>query len=80
MKEWIFLAVALLVIAFVVMRPRERFQPEFLDRTQIAKTIAVQDSSYDQATNHVNPAPYSLGPIAGNETPFQVNQYRAFVV
>jgi len=39
----------------------------------------VEDSSFDQKTNHMDPAPYTLGPIAGNETPFQVNQYRAYV-
>lgn len=80
MKQWILLAVAILVVGFVLKKfMTERFQPEFLDRTQIAKTIAVEDSSYDQRTNHMDPAPFSLGPIKGMETPFQVNQYKAYV-
>ena len=79
-QQWILLAFALVVVGFVLQRfMKERFQPEFLDRTQIAKTIAVEDSSFDQRTNHMDPSPFSMGPIAGQETPFQVNQYRAYV-
>ena len=81
MKQWLLLVGALIVIGLVLSRMyTEKFQPEFLDRTQIAKTIAVEDSSYDQKTNHMDPSPFSMGPIAGQETPFQVNQYRAYVV
>jgi hypothetical protein len=81
MKQWLLLVGALLVVGLVLSRMyTEKFQPEFLDRTQIAKTIAVEDSSYDQKTNHMDPAPFSMGPIVGTETPFQVNQYRAYVV
>jgi hypothetical protein len=79
MKAWILLAAGVLVISLVLMKSRERFQPEFLDRTQIGKTIAVEDASYDQQTNHMNPSPYSTGPLNGIQTPFQVNQYRAYV-
>jgi hypothetical protein len=81
MKQWFLLLVAILVVGMVLYKMRtEKFQPEFLDRTQIAKTIAVEDSSYDQKTNHMDPSPFSMGPITGVETPFQVNQYRAYVV
>ena len=81
MKQWILLVIALLVIGLVLQKfITERFQPEFLDRTQIAKTIAVEDSSYDQRTNHMDPSPFSMGPIQGMQTPFQVNQYTAYVV
>jgi len=79
MKAWILLAAGVLVISLVLMKSRERFQPEFLDRTQIGKTIAVEDASYDQQTNHMNPSPYSTGPLNGIQTPFQVNQYTAYV-
>ena len=79
MKAWILLAAGVLVISLVLMKSRERFQPEFLVRTQIGKTIAVEDASYDQQTNHMNPSPYSTGPLNGIQTPFQVNQYRAYV-
>ena len=80
MKQWLFLAFALVLIAFVLMRSRERFQPEFVDKSQVAKTVALENSSHVQATNHAQPASYSFGPVAGVETPFQVNQYRAYVV
>lgn len=80
MTKWLLFGVAVLVLAMVLLRSRERFQPEFLDRTQIAKTIATEDSSYDQRTNHVDPAPYRMGAIAGIETPFRVNQYTSYMV
>jgi hypothetical protein len=79
MKYWLLLAAALLVVGLVMLKSKERFQPEFLDRTQIAKTIAVEDSSYDQRTNHMNPTPFAKGPIPGIETPFRVNQYTSYV-
>ena len=80
MKQWIFLALALLVAGLVLKTfMTERFQPEFLDRTQIANTIAAEDSSFDQQTNHMNPSPVSMGPILGSETPFRVNAYTAYV-
>lgn len=78
MTSYIWLLLAVIVIAVVLM-PRERFQPEFLDRAQVKKTQAVEDSSYAQRTNHMSRPSYSMGPIAGSETPFQVNQYKAYV-
>jgi len=59
---------------------QKRASPEFVDKTQDRKTIAVEDSSYAQQTNHMDPAPYSTGPIPGIETPFRVNQYTSYVV
>ena len=79
MKQWLFLAVALVAIAFVLMKSRERFQPEFLDKRQVATTVAMENSSFAQRTNHVQQAPYSMGPLQGMETPFQVNQYKAYI-
>jgi hypothetical protein len=80
MKQWVLLVIALIVVGYVLkMFMVEKFQPEFLDRTQITKTIAAEDSSYDQHTNHMNPAPVSMGPIAGSQTPFRVNAYTAYV-
>jgi hypothetical protein len=80
MTKWLLLAAAFLVAVLVVMKTTERFQPEFLDRTQIARTIAVQDSSYDQRTNHLNPIPVQRESLHGIETPFRVNQYTSYVV
>lgn len=81
MSVYIWFALALLIL-FLVTRVsvQEKFQPEFLDKTQVQKTVAVEDSSYAQRTNHVDPAPFNMGPIQGIETPFQVNQYRSYVV
>jgi hypothetical protein len=69
----------LILGAILVMNSRERFQPEFLDKTQVRQTIRNEDSSYAQTTNHMKYAPYSMGPIQGMQTPFQVNQYKAYV-
>lgn len=79
MNPTIYLLAALAVLALVLYTTRERFQPEFLDKRQIQKTVAVEDSSYTQQTNHMSYAPYSMGPVTGMETPFQVNQYKAYV-
>ena len=80
MSVYIWFAVALVLI-YLAMRVsvQEKFQPEFLDKTQVRTTVATEDSSYTQRTNHVQPAPYSMGPIQGMETPFQVNQYRSYI-
>jgi hypothetical protein len=79
MTKWLLLAAAFLVAVLVLMKTTERFQPEFLDRTQIARTVAVQDSSYDQQTNHLNPIPVQRESLHGIETPFRVNQYTSYV-
>jgi hypothetical protein len=76
---WAYLVAGMILIGLVLFSTRERFQPEFLDKSQVQKTVAVQNSSYEQRTNHLEPSPYSIGPATGIETPFQVNQYRAFV-
>ena len=79
MKAWIFLVAAMILIGFVLFNTTERFQPEFLDKRQVIKTLKVEDSSYEQMTNHMDPAPFSMGPIQGTPTPFRVNQYTASV-
>ncbi len=79
---WLLLAVGVGLIVAMMMSvgtPKQS-APEFNDTTQVRKTIAVEDSSYAQQTNHMNPAPYNLGPIVGIETPFRVNQYTSYVV
>lgn len=80
MTTWLLLVGALLVLALVMMKTTERFQPEFLDKSQVRKTVAVENSSYAQVTNHADPASYSVGPVQGIETPFRVNQYTSYVV
>jgi hypothetical protein len=80
MNPIVYLLLALVLIALVLYSTRERFQPEFLDKRQVDTTVAREMSSYSQQTNHVDPYPANMGPIAGMETPFQVNQYKAHVV
>jgi hypothetical protein len=70
---------ALILLGFVLWKNTERFQPEFLDKRQVDKTVAVERSSYAQQTNHMGMGSYSMGPIAGAPSPFQVNQYRAYI-
>ena len=79
MKPWVFLIVAIIILGLLLVNTKERFQPEFLDKKQVAQTIATEDSSYLQRTNHMIPSAFPMGPIAGMETPFQVNQYRAYI-
>ena len=76
-RPLIALLVALVVLYLAI--PRERFQPEFLDKSQVDKTVATEYSSYAQQTNHMDPAPYSMGPVQGFQTPFRVNQYKAYL-
>ena len=79
MNPTTYLLIAMAVLAFVLYLNRERFQPEFLDKSQVRKTVAVEDSSYTQQTNHMTFGPANMGSIEGMQTPFQVNQYKAYV-
>jgi hypothetical protein len=79
MSPTLFLVVAIVVLAFVLWNSRERFQPEFIDKRQVQKTVASEDSHYSQVTNHMNPAPTQMGPLSGMASPFQVNQYKAYI-
>ena len=79
MNPTVYLLIALVALAFVLYASRERFQPEFLDKRQVEKTVASEDSSFTQQTNHMQYAPANMGSIQGMETPFQVNQYKAYV-
>jgi hypothetical protein len=74
------LVAALVVLGFVLRSQTERFQPEFLDKRQVRRTVGTENSSYNQTTNHVELGHVSMGPLEGVATPFQVNQYRAHVV
>jgi hypothetical protein len=73
------LVIALFALMVVLYAGRERFQPEFLDKRQVRTTVAREDSSYEQYTNHMSPAAVELGPVQGLQTPFQVNQYTAYM-
>ena len=73
------LVIALVALIGVLYLGRERFQPEFLDKRQVQTTVAREQSSYEQMTNHMSPSPVEIGPLQGMQTPFQVNQYTAYV-
>lgn len=79
MKSTTLLVVALFVLMVVLYLGRERFQPEFLDKRQVQKTVSTELSSYAQQTNHMDLAPADLGAPSGMQTPFQVNQYKSYV-
>lgn len=79
MNPAVFLVIAILALAFVLMKSRERFWPGFLDTTQVKRTVATENSHYTQTTNHMPHGKESFGPVAGMATPFQVNQYTAYL-
>ncbi len=79
MKGQLLFVAALILLGFVLWKNTERFQPEFIDKRQVLKTVGVENSSYDQRTNHMDQGHYSMGPIGGTPSPFQVNQYRAHI-
>lgn len=79
MKPTTLLVAGLFLLMFVLYLGRERFQPEFLDKSQVRKTVSTELSSYEQMTNHMDPAPAALGPPSGMQTPFQVNAYKSYV-
>jgi hypothetical protein len=79
MNPTLWLVVGLFALMAVLYFTRERFQPEFLDKRQVARTVATEKSHYEQYTNHMTPAPAIMGPIAGMQSPFQVNQYKAYI-
>lgn len=76
---YLLVALVLMTVVLVGVPGREKFRPEFLDTRQEQKTVAVEDSSYAQRTNHMQYGQYSMGPLQGMETPFRVNQYKAYV-
>ena len=76
----LFFVVSLVVVYFASKAfGMEKFQPEFLDKTNVDATVANEYSSYSQTTNHVDPAPFDLSPIKGKETIFQVNQFKSYM-
>jgi hypothetical protein len=79
MNPTLYLLAGLVVLAFVLYTSRERFWPEFRDKRQDQRTVATENSHYGQYTNHMNPAPASMGVVEGMASPFQVNQYKAYI-
>ena len=77
MKQWIWFLIALVVIAFVLnYMSTERFEAKFVDTSQQKRAMKLEDSSYEQRTNHFvqNNA---VGEASGVSSPWQVNQYKS---
>ena len=80
MKNWAFVAVIVaLAVIWYVLKPREGFAAEFVDRSNEQKTDQTRVSSFAQETNHFKMAKQDLPPIDGIETPFRVNAFNSFV-
>ncbi len=78
---YIWLAVAVLIIGGLLWTTTERFTPQFIDQSQTARTVRMEDSSYTQATNHFTPTPNrEMMEVPGVPGKDQVNQWNAHVV
>ena len=65
------------MIAFVLNMIRtERFEAEFIDKSQQKRAMKLEDSSYEQRTNHFVQS-NDVGQAVGMSTPWQVNQYQS---
>jgi len=77
MKQWILFLIALVVIAFVLnYMSTERFESTFVDTSQQKRAMKLEDSSYEQRTNHFVQN-NNVGQASGVSTPWQVNQYKS---
>lgn len=75
------LAVAAIILS-LVMSNKEKFENiDYYGGDQVQKnqTISTEDSSYAQRTNSMPPPPVVSPPLTGQPTPFQVNQWTAYV-
>lgn len=76
----VWLGIAALIVGGLLWTSREGFVPDF-DRTQEARTRALEDSSYSQETNNFVAAKSdAYPPIYGMPSKDQVNQWKAYVV
>ena len=77
MKQWILFLIAVVVIAFVLNLVRvEHFESRFIDTSQQKRAMKLEDSSYEQRTNHFVQN-NDVGSATGMSTPWQVNQYKS---
>jgi hypothetical protein len=77
MKQWIWFLIALVVIGFVLnMMRTERFEARFVDTSQQKRAMNLEDSSYEQRTNHFVQS-NDVGEASGVSSPWQVNQYKS---
>jgi hypothetical protein len=77
MKQWIWFLIAVIVVAFALNLLRvERFESGFIDTSQQNRAMKLEDSSYEQRTNHFVQN-NDVGNATGISTPWQVNQYKS---
>ena len=77
MKQWIWFLIAVIVVAFALNLLRvENFESRFVDTSQQQRAMKLEDSSYEQQTNHFVQN-NSVGDAIGISTPWQVNQYKS---
>jgi hypothetical protein len=77
MATLLVLGVALLLIVYIL----STLTLTHVSSTQLAGIDQTKpSSSYEQKTNHFPMPSYSLGPIQGSETPYQVNQWLSYEV
>lgn len=77
MKQWIWFLIAVIVVAFALNLLRvERFESRFVDTSQQDRAMKLEDSSYEQRTNHFVQN-NDVGNATGISTPWQVNQYKS---
>lgn len=70
------LAIVLLLLIYILSKVSgapEKTESAGVDQSK-------PSSSYEQKTNHFPKTPYSLGPIQGSESPYQVNQWASYQV
>jgi hypothetical protein len=74
------LVVAFLAVMYILtLASKERFTKELVETSQQARAMEYEDSSYVQRTNHFEPAEFSMAPLEGTQTPFQVNQFKSYI-
>jgi flagellar basal body-associated protein FliL len=73
----VFLVLAIVAVVFVLLVKSRPAPPT--RETKMVKLALEPGSSYEQKTNHYQMTPVDMGPIAGNESPFRVNLYKAYI-
>jgi len=77
MKQWIWFLIAVILVALALNLIRvERFESRFIDTSQQNRAMKLEDSSYEQRTNHFIQN-NDVGDASGISTPWQVNQYKS---
>jgi hypothetical protein len=81
MKSLAFVAIVAGVglLWYVLSKPTEGFQSEFLDRSGEKRTDEMRASSYLQETNHFKMTTPLEQMVPGISTPYRVNMYNSYI-